>query len=112
MQPFFKILLSGLLGLLGTIALAAVDINTANQAELEAIAGIGPAMSTKMLDARKQAVFQGWADLIARVKGMGVGNAARFSKAGLTVNGTGFEPTPAAAARKLELAPAPGNATR
>ena len=64
---------------------AAVDVNKANQAELETIKGIGPGLSTKIIDARKTGVFKDWGDLVDRVSGVGPGNAARFSQAGLTV---------------------------
>ncbi len=66
-------------------AFAAVDVNKANQAELETVKGIGPALSTKILDARKSAAFKDWGDFVDRVSGVGPGNAARFSQAGLTV---------------------------
>lgn len=65
---------------------AAVDANKANQAELETVKGIGPGLSGKILDARKAGAFKDWNDLVERVGGVGPGNAARFSQAGLTVN--------------------------
>lgn len=70
----------------GTAAMAAVDVNKADQAALETVKGIGPGLSTKLLDERKKGAFKDWADLIERVQGIGPGNAARFSTAGLTVN--------------------------
>lgn len=71
---------------------AAVDINKATQAELESIKGVGPSMSTKMMDERQKASFKDWSDLIGRVKGIGAGNAAKFSDAGLTVGGAAYQP--------------------
>ena len=88
-----KTLVTTLLALLSAAAFAAVDINKANQAELEAIKGIGPSMSTKILDARKTGAFKDWTDLQSRVKGVGAGNAAKFSADGLTVNGAAFSAT-------------------
>ena len=79
---------------------AAVDINKAGAAELDGIKGIGPAMSTKILDERKKGNFKDWNDLVERVKGVGEGNAAKFSGAGLTVNGAAFKASPAAPAPK------------
>ncbi len=76
-------------------AFAAVDVNKANQAELETVKGIGPALSSKILDARKSASFKDWGDFVDRVSGIGPGNAARFSQAGLTV---GDQPYAGAAA--------------
>lgn len=72
-------------------ALAAVDVNSATQAELEAVKGIGPGIATTILDERKKAPFKDWADLGRRVKGVGSGNAAKFSAAGLTVGGVSFK---------------------
>ena len=75
---------------------AAVDVNKANQAELEAIKGIGPSMATRILDARKNSPFADWADLAARVKGVGRGRAARYSADGLTVGGASYTAGPQA----------------
>jgi competence protein ComEA len=83
-----KRFLSGLLlALVTLVAQAAVDVNKATQAELESIKGIGPAVSTRILDERKKSAFKDWTDLIDRVKGVGPGNAVRYSEAGLTVGG-------------------------
>lgn len=71
---------------------AAVDVNKASQAELETIKGIGPSMSSKILDARKTGAFKDWSDVVTRVKGVGPGNASKFSADGLTVNGAEFKP--------------------
>ncbi|MCC9595852.1 MULTISPECIES: helix-hairpin-helix domain-containing protein [unclassified Rubrivivax] len=69
---------------------AAVDANQASQAELETVKGIGPGLSAKILEARKAGAFKSWADMVDRVPGIGAGNAARFSQAGLTVAGAGW----------------------
>ena len=71
-------------------ALAAVEINQADQAALESIKGIGPALSGKLLDERKNGPYKDWGDLIERVSGIGPGNAARLSQAGLTVGGSPY----------------------
>lgn len=71
-------------------AQAAVDANKASQAELETVKGIGPGLSAKILDARKTGQFKDWNDLVDRVGGIGAGNAARFSQAGLTVAGAAY----------------------
>jgi competence protein ComEA len=68
-------------------AMAAVDANQASQSELETIKGIGPGLSGKIVAARQQSAFKDWPDLVDRVGGVGPGNAARFSQAGLTVAG-------------------------
>ena len=49
--------------LFAAAALAAVDVNNATQAELEAVKGIGPGIAAKILDERKKAPFKDWADL-------------------------------------------------
>ena len=71
-------------------AFAAVDVNQASVAELDGIKGIGPAMSSRILDERKKGPFKDWGDLMARVKGVGQASAARLSAEGLTVGGTSF----------------------
>lgn len=86
----FKILVTALLSLFAAAAFAAVDVNKAGQAELESVKGIGPSMSGKILDARKSGPFTDWADLRSRVKGVGSGNAAKYSADGLTVNGATY----------------------
>jgi competence protein ComEA len=89
----FKKLLCVLAMLTAQAAWAAVDANKADQATLETVKGIGPAVSTRILDERKKGPFKDWPDLVDRVKGVGEGTAARFSKEGLTVNGAAFTPT-------------------
>lgn len=100
----FKTFVGLLLALCVSAVMAAVDINKATQAELESVKGIGPGMSAKILDERKKAQFKDWPDVIERVKGVGMGNAAKFSANGLTVNGSAFSgaesPTPAKAGMK------------
>lgn len=99
-----KLLITLALSLFTAFTFAAVEVNKAAQADLETIKGIGPAMSNRILDERKKATFKDWEDLIARVKGLGTGNAAKWSDAGLTVNGAGFsgaaaQPVKAAASK-------------
>lgn len=75
---------------------AAVDVNKATAADLDGIKGIGPAISGKIIEERKKGNFKDWNDFIERVKGVGEGNAAKFSAEGLTVNGAAFAGAPAA----------------
>ncbi len=91
-------LCTALLFFFAVSAFAAVDVNKANQADLESIKGIGPVISTKILDERKKGAFKDWNDMVSRVKGVGAGNAARFSADGLTVNGAAFANAPTASA--------------
>ncbi|HEX2540585.1 MAG TPA: helix-hairpin-helix domain-containing protein [Caldimonas sp.] len=76
--------------LLAAGAVAAVEINRASQAELESIKGVGPALSSLIVDERRKGDFAGWDDLRARVKGVGPSTAERLSRAGLTVNGKAY----------------------
>ncbi len=79
-------LLLWLWGFLG-LATASVEINKATVADLDGVRGIGPSLSDRILQERQKTPFKDWADLIARVKGIGQGNATRFSSQGLRVNG-------------------------
>lgn len=81
---------------------AAVDVNKAGAAELDSIKGIGPAMSTKILDERKKGNFKDWNDFIERVKGVGDGNAAKFSAEGMTIGGAAFKGAAAASTAKKD----------
>ena len=90
---------------------AAVDVNKATAADLDSIKGIGPGISAKILDERKKGNFKDWTDLVDRVKGLGEGNAAKFSTEGLTVNGAAFKGAAAAAATKKDEKKAETKAT-
>ena len=69
-------------------ATAAVEINTADQAQLDSVAGVGPSTSRAILEERKKnGHFKDWNDLEQRVRGIGERNSVKLSAAGLTVNG-------------------------
>ena len=101
----FKFLSAAVLSLACAAAFAATDVNKAGLAELEAVKGIGPSMATRILEARKSGSFNNWADLQGRVKGVGDGNARKFSADGLTVNGQAYSAAAAPAKAKGEKAP-------
>ena len=69
------------------LAFAAVDVNSADQTQLQTIDGIGPAISAKIVAERKNGGYKDWDDLIKRVPGIGDKNSAKFSSGGLTVGG-------------------------
>lgn len=69
-----------------SLSVLAVEVNTANEAELDSVRGLGPSSTARILQAREQKPFVSWADLMQRVKGIKAGTAARLSDAGLTVN--------------------------
>ena len=70
----------------------ALDINQANQAELDSLKGMGPSLSAKVLQARADGPFRSWSDLMLRVSGVGRAKAKEFSDQGLTVNGKTLKP--------------------
>lgn len=76
----------------------AIEVNHADQAQLEMVKGVGTRLSGQILEARaQQGPFKDWADLMARVKGLRAAKAAQLSSAGLTVNGAGMVSSGAAA---------------
>ena len=99
------------LALFAATVFAAVEVNTATPAELDSVKGIGPAISAKIVDARKNGPFKDWEDLVSRVKGIGEKNSAEFSAAGLTVNGSARSSAPAAAAAPKKSAAKPSATT-
>lgn len=72
-------------------AFAAVDVNKASPAELDALPGVGPALSQRIVAERQKAPFKNWADMIQRVRGVGPASALKLSKAGLTVGAAEYK---------------------
>ncbi|MDB5819749.1 MAG: hypothetical protein JWQ11_3389 [Rhizobacter sp.] len=96
-----KKILAAMMALLAAAAFAAIDVNKADQAQLETVKGIGPALSERILTERKKSEFKDWTDLRSRVKGIGEKTATRYSSEGLTVNNAPFAgASPAAAPGK------------
>ncbi|MES2399831.1 MAG: helix-hairpin-helix domain-containing protein, partial [Pseudomonadota bacterium] len=103
----FKKLLAFVAAMYMAVSFAAVDVNKATAADLDGLKGIGPAISGRIIDERKKGDFKSWEDFITRVKGVGEGNAAKFSAEGLTVGGSSFKGVAAApAAAKKDDKPA------
>lgn len=92
----FRQLIATVFAALALNAFAAVEVNQASQPELETVKGIGPGLSTKILEARKAGSFKNWDDFVDRVAGIGPGNAGKFSQAGLTVAGATYTAAPKA----------------
>ncbi len=90
-------LIAAMLSLAASIALAAVDVNKASEADLDSIKGIGPGTSEKIIEQRKATPFKNWGDLMTRVKGIGEKRAAKLSGEGLTVNGEAYKPAASSA---------------
>ncbi len=99
MKQMWKFLTALALSLYMAASMAAVDVNKANAAELDAIKGIGPGTSARIIEARKTGEFKNWQDLIDRVKGVGNKSAKHFAESGLTVNGVGAEGVPEKASK-------------
>jgi len=110
----FKKIVASWAMLAAATCFAAVDVNKATPAELDAIKGVGPSMSESILEARKQGEFKSWDDFIARVKGVKEKMAERLSAEGLTINGQPFKPAAAggATAAKDMKAAKPANAAK
>lgn len=87
----FRTLIATVLSAFTVFAFAGVDANSASRADLESVKGIGPGLSAKIVDARQAAPFKDWTDFVDRIGGVGPGNAARFSQAGLTIGGAGYD---------------------
>ena len=85
---------SGVVALMFCHSALALDINQANEAELDSVKGMGPALSVKVLKARSQGAFKDWQDLMQRVSGIRQNKAQQFSEQGLTVNGQAFTTKP------------------
>ncbi|TDM06755.1 MAG: hypothetical protein C4K60_19925 [Ideonella sp. MAG2] len=78
----------------GAQDVATTEINVANQAELEQVAGLGPQLVERLLQARHERLFASWADAQKRIKGLGPASAKRLSDHGLRVNGQAWsQPT-------------------
>jgi competence protein ComEA len=100
-----KNLLAFLLAFVASIhlAFAAVNANTATADELQTVAGIGPAISARIVDERKAGgPFKSIEDLQSRVKGIGEENVKKMVAAGLTVSGRTSTAAPAAKADKKD----------
>src|SRR5690606_37181642 len=71
---------------LASFAAYAVDVNTASQAELESIRGVGPKTARIILEERGRAGrFESMEDLSDRVSGIGPKRAQALQAAGLKV---------------------------
>jgi len=88
------VLLTSVVTLMCCNTVLALDINQANEAELDSIKGMGPALSAKVLKARADGPFRNWPDLMQRVSGIRHNKAKQFSEQGLTVDGQAFAKKP------------------
>src|ERR1700729_3120407 len=80
---------------------AAVEVNSADQATLETVKGIGPVHAKAIIDERtKNGPFKDADDLATRVKGIGTKSVTNLEAAGLTINGSSAAPSGTKAATK------------
>jgi competence protein ComEA len=105
-----KSLLGALAALCAAGAFAGVELNKADQAALESVQGLGPALSGKLLEERKKGPYKSWEDVIERVRGVGPASAARLSTAGLTVNDSPYAGAKAPSAKPAVTPAAAGTA--
>ncbi|KAB0655520.1 ComEA family DNA-binding protein [Burkholderia diffusa] len=72
---------------------AAVEVNTADQAALESVKGLGPVKSKAIIDERtKNGPFKDADDLANRVKGLGTKSVGHLEENGLTIGGSSTPP--------------------
>lgn len=84
---------------------AALELNSANRAQLEQVNGIGVAMAERILVERERGgAFSGWTDFARRVPGFRARALDRLAQQGVTINGEARAPAAAAPA-------APGGAS-
>lgn len=102
----FKKILVFMSAMYMAMSFAAVDVNKATAADLDGIKGIGPSISGKIVDERKKGDFKDWNDFVARVKGVGDKNAAKFSAEGLTVGNASYKGVAPAAKKDAKPAAA------
>lgn len=85
-----------------TPAYAQIDVNSADEATLTSVKGIGPATAKRILEERdRSGAFKDAADLADRVAGVGPKSVANLQEAGLTFG------KPAATTARKETKPAP-----
>ncbi len=87
---FLKAVLLGLVGISLCAHVLATELNTANEAELDSVKGLGPSTTTRILAERDKSAFKDWADFMRRIKGIKPSKASTLSANGLTVNGEGY----------------------
>ncbi|SPA39772.1 conserved hypothetical protein; nucleic acid binding Helix-hairpin-helix motif [Cupriavidus taiwanensis] len=95
--------------LAGGTARAAVDVNTADEAALTSVKGVGPATARHIVEERnKRGPYKDAADLAERVSGIGPKSVAKLQDAGLTIAGKGSAAATPSAAPAATPAPAKG----
>jgi competence protein ComEA len=84
---------------------SALDVNSADQAALQTIKGLGPAKSAAIVaDRDAHGAFKNPEDLAERIKGLGPKAVARLQSEGLTIGSAGASAQPASKAGKTAAA--------
>ncbi|WP_431819550.1 ComEA family DNA-binding protein [Burkholderia sp. F1] len=92
---------------------AAVEVNTADQAALESVKGLGPVKSKAIIDERtKNGPFKDADDLANRVKGLGTKSVAHLEENGLTIGGSSTPPKGVKASKSAATAGTTAPATK
>lgn len=89
LQPVVNFIMAAFVGLflLSSHAFAKVEINSADQAALESVRGLGPSKAKAiLLERKKNGPFKDATDLHTRVKGIGEKTVERLMQNGLTIN--------------------------
>lgn len=88
-QPIINFIVAAFVGLflLSGHAFAKVEINSADQAALESVRGLGPSKAKAiLLERKKNGPFKDSTDLHTRVKGIGEKTVERLMQNGLSIN--------------------------
>ena len=89
LQPIINLIMAAFVGLLllSGHAFAKVEINSADQAALESVRGLGPSKAKAiLLERKKNGPFKDSTDLHTRVKGIGEKTVERLMQNGLTID--------------------------
>ena len=93
LKKLLMLLIAVALSISGALA-APVDVNTADQATLQTLKGLGPVKSKAIIDERaKNGPFKDADDLANRVKGLGVKSVTKLESEGLNIGGSSTPPT-------------------
>lgn len=68
-----------------------IELNKATEVELDALKGVGPALTKEVMNERQKTPFTDWPNVLQRVKGIGPKKAVSLSEQGVQVQGQGFD---------------------
>jgi competence protein ComEA len=97
----FLMVVAGFIASMSIAVAAQIEVNSADQAALDGVKGLGPVTSKAILEERKNGEFKDWTDLEKRVKGVSHKRSLKLSQAGLIVNGQPKAADAAVSAKKV-----------